>query len=389
VNLPSTLVHQHTGRLVCRLEPFTSRALMNIRVITSLGLASLGMLATHVVAAQVGSDTSRWKQHDMSRPKPARPDDELHLLVTPAPRDAVVLFAGTDLGSWEAVDSGPARWIVRNGYMEVKPGAGSIQTTEEFGDIQLHVEWATPAPPSDVGQNRGNSGVYLMGRYEVQVLDSYSNEIYADGQAAAVYGQYPPLWNASLPPGEWQSYDIFFRRPRFGAGGQLLDPARMTLLHNGVLVQNNETLLGPTMWLVTSAYTAHGDAGPLLLQDHGTPVRFRNIWVRRMPDRPPPPVGYARAPQRLVGSVQELEKLTGTYRRVPDGQPAVVRLGEGRLFLELFAGAVSLDLLPRSLREFEASKTDASVVFAPDSGRHAPSLTLKVGGEALTYRRVQ
>ena len=183
--------------------------------------------------------------------------------------------------------------------MEVKPGTGSIQTREAFGDIQLHLEWAAPNPSSGVGQNRGKSGVFLMGRYEVQVLDSYNNETYADGQAAALYGQYPPLWNVSLRPGEWQSYDIFFRRPRFGAGGQLLDPARMTVLHNGVLVQNNETLLGPTMWLATSRYEAHGDAGPIRLQDHDTPVRFRNIWVRRMPERLAPPASYDQPPERF------------------------------------------------------------------------------------------
>ena len=339
-------------------------------------------------AAQAGSDAGHWKQHDMSRARPPMPHDEPQPLTVPAPKDAVVLFAGADLGSWEAVAGGPAKWIVRNGYMEVKPGAESIQTREEFGDIQLHLEWATPNPPSGVGQNRGNSGVLLMGRYEVQVLDSHDNETYADGQAAAVYGQYPPLWNASRRPGEWQSYDIFFRRPRFGAAGKVLDPARVTVLHNGVLVQNNEVLLGPTMWLVTSAYTAHGDVGPLRLQEHGAPVRFRNIWARRMPDRPAPHAEYSRAPRRPVVSVQELGKLTGTYRRVPDGQPAVVRLGKRQLVLDLFAGAVTLDLIPRSPRQFDAAKTDASVDFVLDQGG-AAALTLRIGGEALSYKRVR
>src|SRR5262249_19770213 len=161
-------------------------------------------------------------------------------------------------------------------------GAGAILTKDEFGDCQLHVEWAAPDPPKGRDQGRGNSGVMLFGRYEIQVLDSFENLTYADGQAAAVYGQYPPLVNASRPPGQWQSYDIVFHGPRFGKDEKLLQPARLTMFHNGVLVQNNVELSGPTGHRVRPPYKAHAAKLPLFLQDHGNPVRFRNIWIRQL-----------------------------------------------------------------------------------------------------------
>jgi hypothetical protein len=166
--------------------------------------------------------------------------------------------------------------------VEVVPGAGMIQTKRAFGDVQLHVEWQAPAPPAGEGQDRGNSGVFLMGQYEVQVLDSYNSATYPDGQAGAIYGQFPPLVNVSRPPGEWQSYDIVFHGPRFGSDGTLQRPATMTVLHNGVLVQDHMTLLGPTSNRVRLPYSAHPDRLPISLQDHGHKVRFRNIWVREL-----------------------------------------------------------------------------------------------------------
>jgi hypothetical protein len=172
---------------------------------------------------------------------------------------------------------------VAEGYLEVVGGAGSIATRRAFGDVQLHVEWATPSPPRGEGQERGNSGVFLMGRYEIQVLDSYRNDTYADGQAAALYGQAPPLVNASRPPGEWQTYDVVFRRPRFGPDGALLQPARVTVFHNGVLVHDNVGFTGRTAHGRKATYEPHEDRLPLVLQDHGDPVRFRNIWVRELP----------------------------------------------------------------------------------------------------------
>jgi hypothetical protein len=195
-----------------------------------------------------------------------------------------VLFDGKSLANWRSADSAtlgqPAKWKVENGYMEVVRGMGSIQTAQEFGDAHLHVEWTAPNPPTGTGQNRGNSGVFLMKTYEVQVLDSYNNTTYPDGQAGALYGQFPPLVNAMRPPGEWQVYDIIFRAPRFSPTGQVTTPARMTVFHNGIVVQDNVSLLGPTTHTVRTPYALHPDKLPIMLQDHGDPVRFRNIWIR-------------------------------------------------------------------------------------------------------------
>ncbi|HMA42720.1 MAG TPA: DUF1080 domain-containing protein [Gemmatimonadales bacterium] len=242
----------------------------------------LALLAAVPATAQV---STRWPQHSMDRPQPP--------VVTPAPAgepgaapsDAVVLFDGKDLSRW-AGDSGQAApWKVENGYVEIAPGSGNIHTRQGFGDCQLHVEWMAPAPPHGEGQERGNSGVYLMSRYEVQVLDSYDNTTYPDGQAAAVYGQFPPLVNASRPPGQWQTYDIVFHRPRFDAQGKLLSPARLTVVHNGILVQDDVVLSGPTAHQRRPPYAAHPDSLPLLLQDHGNPVRYRNIWIRPLSEQ--------------------------------------------------------------------------------------------------------
>lgn len=252
------------------------------RVMTGTGaLIGLVMMAS-TVAAQ---SPAEWTIHDLERPRPAivHPGG---LVVIPPPADAVVLFNGTSLDNWVGADSAPPRWPVINGAVEVAAGTGAITTKEAFGDIQLHLEWRTPAPPRGDGQNRGNSGVFLMGRYEVQVLDSWDNITYADGQAAALYGQYPPLVNASLPPGEWQSYDIVFRRPHFKENGDVSRPARVTVFHNGVLVQADAELIGPTSHRVRAPYEAHADRLPITLQDHGDPVQFRNIWLRPLPEQP-------------------------------------------------------------------------------------------------------
>jgi hypothetical protein len=222
-----------------------------------------------------------WAPHDTTRPLPpvVRPPPGPAPPVEP-PSDAIVLFSGTDVSAWLGADSGAVKWIVAGGMLEVLPHSGDIHTILGFGDCQLHLEWATPTPPQGRDQERGNSGVYLMGLYEIQVLDSYQNQTYADGMAGAVYGQYPPLVNVSRPPGEWQTYDIIFRRPRFGADGKIREPAYVTLLHNGVLVQDHVALTGPTAHRARPPYHAHADRLPLKLQDHGVPVRFRNIWIR-------------------------------------------------------------------------------------------------------------
>jgi hypothetical protein len=221
--------------------------------------------------------------HDPARPHPR--------VVTPAPQiggapsDAIVLFDGKDLSQWVSTKAGsaglPAAWKVENGYFEVVKGAGQIATKEKFGDVQLHIEWASPAVVSGNSQGRGNSGVFLQGRYEIQVLDSYQNPTYADGQASAIYGQWPPLVNAARKPGEWQAYDIVFEAPRFD-GTKLVKPAFVTVFHNGVLTQNHHEIMGPTMHRELAKYVPQPAEDSLHLQDHGNPVRYRNIWIRRI-----------------------------------------------------------------------------------------------------------
>jgi hypothetical protein len=242
----------------------------------------LALSFANVCNAQV--DT-KWKIHDPARPLPpviAPGTASTQDSAGRAPSDAVVLFDGKDLSQWAATDGGTAKWKVENGYFEVVPKTGYIHTRQAFGDCQLHVEFSEPTPPHGESQERGNSGVFLQGLYEIQVLDSYQNKTYADGQAAAVYGQYPPLVNASRPAGEWQSYDIVFHGPRFDAAGKLTSPARETVFHNGVLVQDNVELTGPTAHGARPPYKPTPEKLPLALQDHGNPVRYRNIWIREL-----------------------------------------------------------------------------------------------------------
>jgi len=217
-----------------------------------------------------------YRVHDPQRPHPP--------IVTPAaqpggpPSDAIALFDGKDLLQWT-----PTRqlWKVENGYMEATPNSGDIRTKEKFGDIQLHLEWSAPEPARGNSQNRGNSGVFLQGRYEVQILDSYQNLTYADGQAGAIYGQWPPLANAVRKPGEWQSFDIIFEAPRF-EGSKLVKPAYLTVFLNGVLLHHRQEVMGPTVHRQIPKYEPHAAEDSIVLQDHQHPVRYRNIWVRRL-----------------------------------------------------------------------------------------------------------
>ena len=200
----------------------------------------------------------------------------------PPPSDAIVLFDGKDLSRWSSQkDGGPARWEVKDGAATVN-GAGGIATRDGYGDCQLHIEWATPSVVKGSGQGRGNSGVYLSGRYEVQVLDSYENKTYFHGQAGAIYKQYAPLVNACRKPGEWQSYDIIYHVPRFDSEGKLLKPGTVTVLQNGVLIQDNVEIMGSTGPAGAPKYRAHPLKQPITLQDHGNPVRYRNIWLREL-----------------------------------------------------------------------------------------------------------
>lgn len=229
--------------------------------------------------------STKWEIHDRNRPQPP--------VVTPGsastqeragqpPSDAVVLFDGKDLSGWESLKGGPALWKVEKGYFEVAAKTGDIRTKRAFGDCQLHVEWAAPSPAHGEDQDRGNSGVFLMSTYEIQVLDNYNSKTYADGSAGSVYGQYPPLANACRPPGQWQTYDILWHGPRFDSAGKLLRPATVSVLHNGVLVQDHVTLTGPTGHHQRPPYKAQPEKMPLQLQDHNHPVRYRNIWIREL-----------------------------------------------------------------------------------------------------------
>jgi hypothetical protein len=242
---------------------------------------SLVLLA--MTAGGAGAQPStEWAIHAKDRPLPAVVAPGNDGLPVKAPADAVVLFDGKDLSKWVHANGNAAGWTIGDGWFEVKAGAGNLLTRDSFGDAHLHVEWMAPTPVKGEGQNRGNSGVYVLNRYEIQVLDSHNNVTYPDGQAAAIYGQYPPSVNASRPPGEWQSYDIIYRGPRWDSSGRLTRPATITVTHNGIKVQDNVTLSGPTGHYSRPPYEVHPERGQILLQDHGDPVRFRNIWIREL-----------------------------------------------------------------------------------------------------------
>ena len=254
---------------------------MTRSLVATLLLASVVLIAQAPTTNRGYTDTpmlpdTPYHVHDPARPRP--------LVVTPgaqagaAPSDAIVLFGGKDLSRWTA---GKQAWKVENGYLEVVPNSGDLRTKERFGDAQLHVEWAAPAEVRGTSQNRGNSGVFLQGRYEVQVLDSFDNPTYADGQAGAIYGQWPPLVNPARKPGEWQAYDVVFEAPR-SDGNRLVRPAYLTVFLNGVLLHHRKELMGPTVHRALAKYAPQPAEDSLVLQDHQQPVRYRNIWVRRL-----------------------------------------------------------------------------------------------------------
>lgn len=251
------------------------------------GLAGVGLMALLAVAQEHAGPQQPWskfKVHDMQRPAPpvVKPG-------TPStaeqpgrpPSDAIVLFDGKDLSKWQSPGGGEPTWPLEDGAM-LSSGGKPIQTKDKFGDIQLHVEWAEPTPPKGDSQGRGNSGVFLNGMFEIQVLDNYNNPTYPDGQCGGIYGQYPPQVNACLPPGQWQTYDIIFTHPRV-KDGKVVEPAYVTVLQNGVLLQNHQRIEGPTGHMIVAHYPENlADHGPLELQFHGNPVRYRNIWLRKL-----------------------------------------------------------------------------------------------------------
>lgn len=274
-----------------------------------LVLVFSSMLLAEIVTPAEGTRMD-YRIHDWERPRPA--------IVTPGaanaepPSDAIVLFDGSDLSNWCATNGQESKWIIRDGYMESVKGAGYIRTKQGFGDCQLHVEFRAPLPVKGTSQGRGNSGVFLMGKYEIQVLDSYDNITYADGQCSALYGQHPPQVNVCRKPGEWQSYDIIFTAPKFCAEtGELVSPAFVTVFQNGVLTHYHQELMGPTNWCSRTPYSWHPSKLPLAFQDHGNPVRYRNVWVRELPATGKPD-SYRK--EMYLGDVV-LEKYAGTYKQ--------------------------------------------------------------------------
>lgn len=342
--------------------------------------AAVLLAAVIVPLDAAAQQPSGWKQHEVDRPRPPVVQPAEQHLPAPAPADAVVLFDGAGLDAWQEPNGSAPRWELGDGYFQVTPGTGTIQTKQGFGDVQLHVEWAAPNPPRGVSQDRGNSGVFLMGRYEIQVLDSYQADSYADGQAGAIYGQYPPLANAMRAPGEWQAYDIFFRRPRFAADGSVLEPARVTVVHNGIVVQNNEEILGPTSYMQFSPYSAHEDEGPIALQDHSHPVRYRNIWVRPLPERAPPPAGYPPAGVELTSA--QLDGFVGSYNRGDQGQgrPVVVVTRSGDHLVADIGTHSAQRLTPLSATEFGLAHTGGRLVFEVDAQGTPTAVVFHMGG---------
>jgi hypothetical protein len=348
----------------------------SLRSTTVLTFAVFGALQLGGEPACFGQPDPNWLDHDRSRPQPP--------VVTPAtastqeqagkpPSDATVLFDGKDLSQWCSMDGSPTRWITRNGYMECVKGSGYVRTLQNFGDCQLHVEWATPVPGQGEGQGRGNSGVFFgLDRYEIQVLDSFDNKTYPDGAAGAVYGQYPPLANVSLPPGQWQTYDIVYTAPRFDAEGKLLSAARVTVFHNGVLIQNNVQLTGPTSWLERAPYQAHPEKQPISLQDHGNPVRFRNVWVREL-GKP--------GKKEFTLPVALLDSYAGKYDTVE-----VWRAGAQ---LAARVGGVNFLFFAESPTKFFAKTTDVQIEFPAGAQGKPDRLTWSVGEGANEAKRTQ
>jgi len=252
----------------------------------TLTFAAFAFLAASAAVAQQYPNTPPKEEFKM-RPEMTEFWEPEVRVVTPgtgtsAPSDAIMLFDGKDASKWEsAKDGSPAKWEVKDGAITVARGTGDIRTKDKFGDFQLHIEWRAPEKVESQGQGRGNSGIFLQERYELQVLDSYQSRTYANGQAGSIYKQTPPLVNAMRKPGEWQVYDIIYTAPRFKEDGTLFSPARVTVLHNGVLIQNNFEIKGGTEYIGLPTYKTHGD-GPIRLQDHGNPVSYRNIWIRKL-----------------------------------------------------------------------------------------------------------
>lgn len=339
-----------------------------------------------------GQANGPWRIHDLSRPQRPVVTPGVHGTQDQAgrpPSDAIVLFSGKDLSEWTSMQGGPAKWIVKDGVMESVKGSGYVMTARKFGDCQLHVEWAAPLPVIGNSQGRGNSGVFLMNTYEVQVLDSYQNKTYPDGQASAVYGQYPPQVNAALPPGQWQTYDIIFHRPRFDTAGKLLQAARITVLHNGVLTQDSVEIKGPTNWMSRVPYKAHEDKMPLALQDHGNPVRYRNIWIRELPE-----AGFLPGDEGGTLPVREvtvpdsiLQKYAGEYKSDSGSTITVERKGSHLVVLR-GKNSFPLEVAPVSETKFAGVAVETEISFQTGGDGKVTAAVLRSVESPQTFKRL-
>ena len=352
----------------------------NILIRLPIALALIAILHSNA-AAQLPTG---WKQHDMKRPLPSVVDPGVGALPVPPPSDAIVLFDGKTLDGWRHPEGGPAKWVVREGAMEPIPNGGSVRSEMAFGDIQLHIEWASPAKVEGKSQSRGNSGIFLQSQFEVQVLDSFDNRTYADGQAGAIYGQYPPMVNASRKPGEWQSFDILFRAPKFHEDGKLLEAARITVLHNGIFVQDSVRPLGPTSWMQHHPYTKREAKLPITLQDHGNPVRFRNIWIRELGPETIEQPAESYDPIRVELTSAQQDKLIGKYNREGGGSYEVIKK-EGKLFFTF--GGPQLEMIPHSETEFGLRYTAGLLEFSLDREEKGKSLRFEMGGSLSKANR--
>ena len=354
-------------------------------------LAGCQQTPTNTSTTAVGADSSvkspHWKIHDMNRPKPQVVEPVVQSLPVAAPKGAIILFKAGDLSQWKGKDSGVAKWKLEKDYMEIVPGTGAIESKESFGDMFLHVEWASPDDTTRKGQDRGNSGIFFMGQYEMQVLDSYQADTYADGQAGAVYGQAPPRFNACKPRGEWNAYDIAFRRPRFNEDGTVKSPARITVIHNGILIQDNEEYKGPTSWLKYLPYKAHADKMPMSLQEHNCKVRFRNIWAIPLPELAMPANVESEKPVAMTDA--DLDKFTGTYERPGANAPIMVTKKNGSLYADFFWRPGELELLPISAKEFALKETAGTLTFNTDDKGNATDLVFHLGGDDMTAAKAK
>lgn len=353
-------------------------------VAAAFGLA-VAATFTHTAQAETNSG---YLIHDMERAEAP--------VVTPGtnggpPADAIVLFDGTDLSAWRTEDGAVPTWKVQDGYFEVTAGADDIFSKEKFGDCQLHVEWASPAETGGKeGQSRGNSGIFFMEKYEIQVLDSYQNRTYADGHAGSIYAQYPPQVNATRPPGEWQTYDIVFHRPIFKKDGSLKRPARITAFLNGVLVQDNVQLTGPTGWLQQKPYEAHAPKMSLKLQDHDHPVRYRNLWVRPLTARNHlKKIPMKTRENKVELTAAQLDRFVGSYDHDAEKEiPFIIVRRDGNTLYATIRDKQEWPLFAQTENEFVFDNFDGTLTFESDAQGNVTGVNFRVGvgGKVETKR---